>query len=95
MLRCSRLRSPRRTNADKYARPTDLKQTEDALRESEARYREIFDDAPGALWVDDWSLVKQMIDRLSAEGVGDWRAYFAGCGTSIQRARDEKENAHC
>ncbi len=56
---------------------TDLKRGEAALRESEARYREIFDDAPAALWVEDWSPVKKMIDRLSEEGVTNWRAYFA------------------
>ena len=56
---------------------TELKRGEAALRESEARYREIFDDAPIALWVEDRSPVKKMIDGLANEGVEDWRAYFA------------------
>ena len=56
---------------------TELKRGEVALRNSEARYREIFDDAPIALWVEDWSQVKKMIDRLTDEGVEDWRTYFS------------------
>ena len=47
-----------------------------SLRESEARYREIFDEGPAALWVEDWSAVKKMIDGLNDEGVENWRAYF-------------------
>jgi signal transduction histidine kinase len=40
-------------------------------------FREIFDEAPGALWMEDWSDIKADIDRLTAEGVKDWRAYLA------------------
>lgn len=43
---------------------------------SEQRYRELFDDSPVAIWVDDWSSVKQMLDAI--KGVDDWRSYFAG-----------------
>ncbi len=51
--------------------------SESRLRQSEARYREIFDDAPGALWIENWSQIKRKIDQLSDEGVSDWRAHFA------------------
>ena len=51
-------------------------QLEVSLRDSETRYREIFDDAPVALSVEDWSPVKNMIDKLSPEGGENWRAYF-------------------
>ncbi len=70
---------------------TELKHGEAALRESEARYREIFDDAPAALWVEDWSPVKKMVDRLRQEGVKDWRAYFAGNRTHAIEAYDLAE----
>jgi PAS domain S-box-containing protein len=70
---------------------TDLKESQRALRESEVRYREIFDDAPGALWVEDWSWVKLMIDRLSAEGVDDWRTYFANHRDCVIEAYDLAE----
>ena len=41
---------------------------------SENHYRELFDESPVAIWVDDWSLAKQMLDSI--EGVDDWRHYF-------------------
>jgi signal transduction histidine kinase/CheY-like chemotaxis protein len=40
----------------------------------EKRYRELFDDSPVAIWVDDWSSVKQMLDTI--KGVDNWRYYF-------------------
>lgn len=55
---------------------TERKRLEESLRESEARYREIFVDAPITLWVEDWSLLKKEIDRLAASGVKNWQAYF-------------------
>ncbi len=79
------------TEATIVADITTLKRAEDALRESEARYREIFDDAPGALWVEDWSPVKQMIDRLTEEGVEDWPAYFADRRDRVIEAYDLTE----
>ena len=42
---------------------TDRKRIETELRESEAHYREIFDEGPSALWIEDWSEIKKMIDR--------------------------------
>ncbi len=56
---------------------TEHRQMEESLRESEARYREIFENAPIALWVEDWSRVRVFIDRLIDEGVEDFHAYFA------------------
>jgi len=40
----------------------------------EQRYRELFEDAPVAIWVDDWNPVKQMLDAI--ENVDDWAEYF-------------------
>ena len=42
----------------------------------EDTYREIFEDSPVAIWVEDWSRVKAMIDQLARRGVKDWRRYF-------------------
>ena len=55
---------------------TDRRQTEGALRESEARYRRLFEDSPITLFEEDGSAVKLIIDRLRAAGVVDLRAYF-------------------
>ena len=56
---------------------TERKRLEESLRESEARYRKIFVDAPITLWVEDWTLVKKRIDALAETGVTDWRCYFS------------------
>ena len=55
---------------------TEQRQAEATLRASEAQYREIFDDSPSAIWVDDWRAVKSRIDSLAAEGVSDWDAHL-------------------
>jgi signal transduction histidine kinase len=67
---------------------TELKRTQEALRDREAHYRDIFDEAPGALWIEDWSRIKQMIDRLAEEGVEDWHAYFANNHDRLAEAYD-------
>ena len=36
----------------------DRKQAEEALKESEARFRALFEDSPISLWEQDFSLVK-------------------------------------
>jgi PAS domain S-box-containing protein len=46
-------------------------------RESEARYRSLFENSPISLWEEDFSAVKLRIDALRAEGVTDFRAYFS------------------
>ncbi|MCZ6772585.1 MAG: PAS domain S-box protein, partial [Proteobacteria bacterium] len=40
------------------------------------RYRELFDESPTAIWVEDWSAIKQMLDDLTRGGVKDWPGYF-------------------
>ena len=54
----------------------DYRQAEKRLRESEARYRSLFEDSPVSLWEEDFSAVKQRIEALRAEGVTDFNAYF-------------------
>jgi len=52
------------------------KQAEKTLKESEKRYRSLFEDSPISLWEDDYSEVKQKLDELKRAGVTDFEAYF-------------------
>ena len=49
---------------------------EKALRESEERYRIIFDESPISLWEEDFSEVKVYFDHLKSEGIQDLRQYL-------------------
>lgn len=53
------------------------KAAEQARQDSEARYRELFENSPISLWEQDFSAVKQAIDALHRQGVTDFRRYFA------------------
>ena len=46
------------------------------LRESEARYRNLFDNSPVALWEEDFSAVKAFIESRRQQGVSDFGGYF-------------------
>jgi PAS domain S-box-containing protein len=47
------------------------------LRESEEKYRDLFEACPVSLWEEDFSAVKQFVDELREKGVSDFDAYFA------------------
>jgi PAS domain S-box-containing protein len=56
---------------------TERKRAEAELRESERRYRHIFQTAGVSIWEEDFSQVKAAIDDLKARGVGDFSEYLA------------------
>ncbi len=49
---------------------------EAALRESEARYRHIFESVAVSIWVEDFSAVKAAIEELRQQGVHDFERYL-------------------
>ena len=50
-------------------------QAEEALRESEARYRSLFEHSPVAMWEEDDSQLKARLDELAAQGIEDVIGY--------------------
>nr|MDO8079392.1 PAS domain S-box protein [Candidatus Freyarchaeota archaeon] len=62
---------------------TERKRMEEALQESEERYRGLFEDSPISLWEEDFSNVKTYIDGLRDSGVKDFRTYFENHPSAI------------
>jgi PAS domain S-box-containing protein len=56
---------------------TEQKLARDAQRESEDRYRALFENSPVSLWEEDFSGVKIKLDELKQAGVRDFEAYFS------------------
>jgi len=55
---------------------TDSKKTEEAVKQSEKKYRAIFDTAAVSLWEEDFSEVKKLIDGIKAKGVTNFKQYL-------------------
>ncbi|MGO1117776.1 ATP-binding protein [Rhodovibrionaceae bacterium A322] len=55
---------------------TARRRTEKSLRESEARYHQIFDEAPSALSVENWAPVKLKLQSLQIDNESALYAYF-------------------
>lgn len=64
---------------------TERRRTESALRESEARYRGLFEDCPTSFWEEDFSEVKAYLDELRRSGVTDLDAHFNACPESLRQ----------
>ena len=62
--------------ADSLAIALLQRQTDEALRKSESRFRTLFDDSPIAIWEADFSAVKTRFDELRQSGVTDFGSYF-------------------
>jgi PAS domain S-box-containing protein len=65
---------------------TERKRAEAEVRESERRYRHIFQSTGVSIWEEDFSLVKDAIDDLKAKGVRDVREYCAAHPEFVERA---------
>ncbi|MEZ5583745.1 MAG: PAS domain-containing protein [Candidatus Competibacteraceae bacterium] len=59
-----------------YRELTKRRQAQAAIRQSEQRYKTIFDTVPVSIWEEDLSNVKAKVDELKAAGVTDFRRYL-------------------
>src|SRR5207247_9201194 len=57
-----------------------------SLRESEKRYRHIFESTGVSIWEEDFSRVKATLDELRARGVRDVREYCAAHPEFVEQA---------
>jgi len=64
---------------------TESKKAEGALKESQDRYRSLFEDSPISLWEEDFSGVKNYVDQLKKTGVKNFRTYFDRKPNAVRR----------
>jgi diguanylate cyclase (GGDEF)-like protein len=55
---------------------TDHRESIRSARESEQRYSSLFSKLPLGAMEQDWSLIKQVVDKLRSEGIEDLKAHF-------------------
>jgi PAS domain S-box-containing protein len=55
---------------------TQRKRAEEVLRQSEQKYRALFEESPISLWEEDFSDIRTYIDSLRRQGIKDLREYF-------------------
>lgn len=58
------------------AQAIELKRVEEARRQSELRYRYLFEDSPVSIWEEDFSRVKIYLDKHRENGVEDFKKFF-------------------
>jgi signal transduction histidine kinase/ABC-type uncharacterized transport system substrate-binding protein len=73
---------------------TVRKRVEKALRKSEEQYRSIFETSGVAIWEEDFSAVKGLIDELQAQGVTDLRSYLRNNPSVARRALELARICH-
>ncbi len=49
---------------------TEIRRTREAMESNERRYRELFDQSPVAIWVEDWSRVHERLEELGEDALG-------------------------
>jgi diguanylate cyclase (GGDEF)-like protein/PAS domain S-box-containing protein len=64
---------------------TEPGRAQEALRESEARYRYLFENSPVSLWEEDFSEVKRVVDGLNAARIEDLRTHFERHPEEVER----------
>jgi PAS domain S-box-containing protein len=60
----------------------------EVLRNSENRYRNLFEESPLSLWEEDLSELKKYFDALRESGVQDFRSHFAQHPESLARCQE-------
>ena len=65
---------------------TERKRAEAELRESERRYRNIFQSTGVSIWEEDFSQVRMAVDDLRAAGIHDFRQYLAAHPEFVEQA---------
>ena len=75
---------------------THLKRTEKNLRESEEKFRTLFENTPVSSWLEDFSGVKNHFEALREEGISNIETYFRehpeGLDKCIQRVKIKDVN---
>jgi PAS domain S-box-containing protein len=67
-----------------HALAQERERAADALRESEARHRQIFQGAGVSIWEEDFTEVRAALERLKQQGVTDMRAWLTAHPESVQ-----------
>jgi len=65
---------------------TEERAAQRALRESEERFRTIFDQASVSIWEEDFSELIRALDDLRDQGITDFRAYFDAHPEFVEQA---------
>ncbi|MFQ5705369.1 MAG: PAS domain S-box protein [Gemmatimonadales bacterium] len=72
-----------------YRDITDQRKAETELRQSEARYKNIFHSASVSIWEEDLTSVKASLDELKNQGVEDFAKYFQEHPEFVQKTAEK------